>query len=694
MSRIPTREDLGQRPVPNPPIPQSQVVSVDLTQQSKAYQSLAQDLKQFGTGMAYYQQAKDRSAFVDAKATFLRKSIEERAKLENDPDFSTYGERYRASMAEAKKEAIETIAKSNPFGTGAFGNQYANDLKNELDLHEAQGLENLANIASKKEGDFERANLDSLLTNNSKALLQTPDEKERASLMLNTNEAIDLRAERGFISQEAAVKLKQNFAENYATQRIALLPTSQQMQLIKPTRSKNGELLFPETGNWTDALSTNTKIKIYENAQAEIKTNIKDELIDVEQAGKLGLHVPKEKLINLANRAYGAGMNDIGQSINKYVAIQDSADQFAKLSTTQQQVELNNLRTSIEAGNLKEVDKYSTFQNIFETKAKYLKEDPYAYYSAHGVIAAPQPIDITNPVAISQNLEARRTENEKVKQVEGQSFEMPILTKQEIEQLKNINQNQPADKVAMIINNIGINLRPNERAALSRQLAKEAAPTLAVAMSFNNQKDAINILEGSKLKGEVNNAELQRQIAGKLSGYVLDPEESVRLSAAVTDYYKKLAFDDGNVNKDVDNELLTQSIEKTIAKQIEISPAGKKSKVFSYRDDSGNFVDENDLEDTFNSINDDVLKKTNGSLPFLPSGDVIGAKEILKDTKLITYGNGRYVPYYEGIGYLTGQDGKPYVIDAKKVKALTGNAPAKDERKIQTRPSQSIFGFN
>lgn len=428
-----------------------------------------------------------------------------------------------------------------------------------------------------------------------------------------------------------------------------------------------------------------------DQVQATVKTEVRDQVNDIEQAGKMGLNVPKEKILSVAARARSVGMTDISSALEKYSVVQDSSNEFATKSLAQQQTELTNVRNNVESGNLGDVDKYRAFSQVYETKLKILKEDPRSYYAAHGVISPTQPIEITNPNSVAQGVASRRIENQKVKTVEGNNFELPILNKQEIDQLKSMNQTASPDKMGAVLNNIGSNLFPSERASLARQLSKEDSPTLAVAMSLD-PKDSINILAGSKLKGEVSTDKLRRETASKLSGLVIDPEQNEVFQSAIYDYYKKLAFDTGNVEKDVDNDLLDRAIEKTVGKPVEISPYGKRSKVFTYRDNSGNLVPEDDLEDTFSSIDNDVLKKSNGSLPLLPSGDVVDAKEILKDTKMVTYGNGLYVPYYEGVGFLTGKDGQPYVLDAKKIKEITGNVPAKGN--VQTRPSQSIFGFN
>jgi hypothetical protein len=674
MVALPSKENLN-RVQPQTPAPQNQVIVPDLTKGAKAMNSIAEGLQDSGRGAMQFKLSKDRSNYLAAKSRLTSEIINAQTELEKDPDYSTYGARL--------KERITKFKENDPVfkDKGFLGNSYQDELNAESNILESRAYESLANIAAKKEADQSRAELLTTIDNNSSTLLAARDESTRADILRTTNELIDTKALNNHIDAETAVKLKRNFAENYATQRASLLPVNQQMALIKPTKNKDGSISFPQTGTWADAIPSEAKIRIYQNAQAEYRTQITSQIGDVQQAANLGLKIPKEKIINLSNQAAAAGMASQAAALRSYAAVQEDADKFATMSIAQQQTALNNLKTDIEGGNLKQVDRYKAFQNILETKAKTLKEDPYSYYEAHGVINTPTPIDITNPASIAQNLQLRRVENQKVKQVEGQNFEMPILTKSEIDQLKNINQTGSAKDVATVLNNIGQNLTPIERQTLARQLNKEQSPTLAIAMSMNNQKDSFDLIAGSKLEANVALASLKRDISSKLDKLVIDPEKNEMIKSAVVDAYKKLALDAGDSNKEVDNSLLDQAIEKVAGRAVEISPRGKKSKVFAYRDNSGNFVSENDLEDTFNSISDNVLKQTNGSLPFLPSGDIVTAKEILKDTNFITVGNGQYVPYYEGIGYLTGQDGRPYVIDAKKIKDITGNVPAPSSTK-------------
>lgn len=271
MTVLPTKEDLGQRPNLNPATPQPSSISVDLTQAAKGQAALAKGLTDLAAGAEKYQLAKDHSAFIQAKSHFLQKSIAAQSALEKDPDFETYGKRYDDAMAEAKKESLEILGKSNVFGTSALGNRFSDNLNAEIDLHQAQGLDRLSDVAAKKQGDFERANLDDLLNNNSSALLQTADEKQRASLLMTTSEAIDSKAQQGFISQEEAVKLKQNFAEDVAINRISLLPPQQQLQTLNPKKGKNGETYFQQQGNWSDAISPDKKVILLNKAQTALK---------------------------------------------------------------------------------------------------------------------------------------------------------------------------------------------------------------------------------------------------------------------------------------------------------------------------------------------------------------------------------------------------------------------------------------
>lgn len=683
-----TRElpQITQRQIPDAQVLAApQVVSVDNNQVASAVNNLGKTLEG-GADLAYKTGLqRDKFNYSIARSKFLQQSVDLQNQLENDPDYANLSQKYEEGMAKIKTDTLQELGS----------NSQAQLLDQEINLYKAKQFGAINKIAQDKQEAFAIVEADKTMEINlNLAAKRSTNDLTRESLLFTSKELYanaipENTPNKAILVRENDKRVDRRFAETYLEGHTP----AEQINLLDQENKKSGS-------NFTKHLPADIRqdflIKAKNQVLAETRVKINSDLDDVKQAAKLGLKVPKETLMEIANKAEGAGMSAEAQSVRKYSDIQEDANIFAIKSLAQQKEELKSIGANIETGNIKEVDKYATFNMIFENKIKVLKDDPYSYYVAQDIIKEPTPLDFSSPQAVAQNLESRRIDVQKVKDIEGQSFNLPVLTKAEIDHIKSITQNQSADQAALVLNNIGQNLKTEERATLAKQFSKEDAPTLAVAMSMNNSKDATNIIAGSKLKGEVSPSKLRTEVSSKLSGLIFDPEKNEMLHSAVYDYYKKLAFDTGNIEKDVDLNLLDNAIEKTIGKPVEISPAGKRSKIFTYKDDSGNLVSEDDLEDTFNSIDDDVLKKTNDSLPMLPSGDIISAQEILKDTQLRSYGDGLYIPYYEGLGFLTGQDGKPYVIDARKVKALTGNAPANDGKfsKIKIRPSQSIFGFN
>lgn len=653
------------------------VSTPDYTPLAKADQQIGEAYGDLGKGISILEKGIEKKKLENdtfeyqlAKSKALQDSITLEDQIKNTPDYKTIPKEHSEGWSQIKSDALSQVA--NP--------KLRQKLGVELDIQAEKDRIGADTIFRHKEGDAGRGKLMSTLDTNQKSLLSTSNEATKNEILTTTSQLIEGAKAKGWINSEQATKVRIDFLEGYANNRISSMNEDQQIAALGVKRGKNGELTFAQTKTFADFLSPERKITIYNQAKSQIdarnKTVIREEINDVEQAARLGLVVPTEKIKSLASRAGGAGMPEVANNLYRYAAVQDQTNVFATKSINQQKQELAQVRIGVEKGNIKDVDKYAAFSNVLENKVKLLKDDPYSYYEAHGIVNTPQPLNISDANSIAQNLQSRRIEAEKVRKIEGNDFALPLFTKDEIGQLKSIYVNKSPADTAKVIANIGNQLTQPEKIALSRQLATDDDKNtiLATAMALPT-KQASDLLIGNSIKGEVKPSRVRESLAARMKGFIFNPETNENIQKSVFATYKKLAFDAGNIDAEVDEEILDKSIQQVVGKPVEISIKGNTSKVFTYLGDDGKFVDDDDLEDTFRSINNDVLTKLNGSLPLLVSGDYVDAKDILKDTRMVSQGNGIYAPYYDGLGYLVKPDGKIYTIDARKVKQITGNAP-------------------
>lgn len=435
------------------------------------------------------------------------------------------------------------------------------------------------------------------------------------------------------------------------------------------SRSNPGAFLSQaKAGKWNDLKNLSQYV---ERVQAGQKEDIRAEAGKIEDAAKLGLSVPRENIEALAIRASGSGMEKEAKGLREYAEVQDSASVFAVKSMTEQKAELLNMKAAIEKGDLSGVHKYSALSNVFENKIKVLESDPWAYYSAHGIVKEPQPIDLRDQKSVGNSLRERRIDIARIRDLEG-GFTMPLLTKTEIGQIKEINERGDARQAAEVITALGSGLDHDERRALSQAIVTQAdSPLMAAAL--NQPRDiAERILNGAKAKGDVSAAKVRESVNAVMGGSILDPEADTSIHDSIYAYYKELSLQEGDTSKEPNPDRIERSIEDVVGKTVSISPKlfAPTSKIFTYRDENGRSVDENDIEDILGGITDDVLKKVNGDSPYASDGEVVPAEEILKNARFVSVGDGIYNAIYPGLGVVHGRDGNPYTFDARKIEKV------------------------
>lgn len=426
-----------------------------------------------------------------------------------------------------------------------------------------------------------------------------------------------------------------------------------------------------KAGKWSDLENLTKYIGAADNEIERLNAGARDEIREdagkIADAAKLGLTIPRETIEGIAQRASSAGMEKEAVNLREYAVIQDDANEFALKSLTDQSREIEALKVKIESGNLDSVPKYEALAGVLDTKVKMLKTDPWAYYSAHDIVRSPEPMNLGNAQSVGQALEARRADIARVRELEG--FDLPLIVPNEIDQLKTMYETGKPQQVATVLTSLGENLDLDGKRALSQAIALKE-PMLAAAM--NQPPDvAMGILAGAKAHGDVTADKVRISVNEKLSGLVFDSETNESFHGAVYAYYKQLSLQAGDTAKEVNPGRLEKAIEDVVGKPVSISPkmGSPDSRILSYRDDSGEYVSENKLEDILGSVTDPMLTGLNGELPYASDGDKVPAADIVKNARFLSAGDGKYLAVYEGLGVVTYRDGRPYVFDARAIGA-------------------------
>lgn len=168
-------------------------------------------------------------------------------------DFAKYGPTYDKSMNDAKNNALRLI--SDPLERAKFDNS--------ANLMIARGSAQVAERAKAKEGDLGRASLITDVTTLSDLGLGAQSEADRVNALTLINKRIQTSRENGYIDAEAATRLSQKAAVDYATKSFELMPPATRIAALsgKPaevdmTSQYNTQLTPAEEAQYQDWLKT------------------------------------------------------------------------------------------------------------------------------------------------------------------------------------------------------------------------------------------------------------------------------------------------------------------------------------------------------------------------------------------------------------------------------------------------------
>ncbi|BBP51252.1 hypothetical protein PHLH3_08780 [Pseudomonas sp. St386] len=170
-------------------------------------------------------QKQDKYNFALAKSSFLKSQIEAENELDQDQDYPTYEKRYTEKMTKARDQAVALIG--SPSDRALF--------QQELDLDIQRGIGAVARKAKSKEVDVGRGALMDTISSNREAALKSTDEIARASVIKSTTEAIEGARDRGYLTEQEAVRMRQGATEDYALASVQMLdPSGRLAALSKP----------------------------------------------------------------------------------------------------------------------------------------------------------------------------------------------------------------------------------------------------------------------------------------------------------------------------------------------------------------------------------------------------------------------------------------------------------------------------
>lgn len=306
MPRIPDASQLGYS-VPRANTPHFQDNSALI--QSEAVENFAGTVNRVASVL---QEQDDQFNYSRAKSAILQADVDARRQLENDQDWETYEKRYTESMQKALDGASKMIRGKR--SRALF------DADARLDLDRGTG--EIRNIAKRKEIDWGRGSLSSLLESNRTAALNAKDEATRAAIIAATQEAIGGALGKGYLSEQEAANHRQAWTSNYAEAYVGMQPAEERIKLLQGNKP----------GAITDYIAPDRRVDLLRQAEnevriardraeaerkasmVELRQSLNDQLRDNMVAAQMGLpvNIPSKKVLQAAfGEAEGAARFDV-----------------------------------------------------------------------------------------------------------------------------------------------------------------------------------------------------------------------------------------------------------------------------------------------------------------------------------------------------------------------------------------------
>ena len=287
MARLPDAMSLG-RPVPQP---RRSVVT------DQSGQITGQAVEAAGNSLIRLSQQReerqDRIGYAQARSTLLQADIAARQELENDNDFATHETRYREKLGQARQDATRLIRGRTD--RALFELDTAADLE--------RGVAEIRGQARRKEVDTNRASLNDTLPKNRTAALEAKDEGTRKALIQSTQEAITGAAERGYISAQEAVDLRQRWTADYGEGHLDIQSLPDRIKILSNPKGTPADYIAPDRRAVLLKAARNELKAEQGRIQAEARQMLSDQMQDISAAAQAGVpvkQVPSKAALQLA----------------------------------------------------------------------------------------------------------------------------------------------------------------------------------------------------------------------------------------------------------------------------------------------------------------------------------------------------------------------------------------------------------
>lgn len=291
--------------------------------------------------------------------------------------------------------------------------------------------------------------------------------------------------------------------------------------------------------------------------------------------------------------------------------------------------------------------------------------DPWSFVQKVDSSVIPQ-VDFANPKVAPAQLSERI---EFIKEKNAQyNIRLPILTDQETTGIIGIYKQLPPIQAAASLKELTSTLPDEQQGLISDAIFRKDKPLgIAISVADTSPATAHALLNGAdvlnkKLVNMPSESDIRAEVNKQIADVAIDPEFRESVQQAVKNMYADGIYKDNNTTGAFDIVRINENLKELLGAKIEVN--GKNT--LSFRNDAGQFLDENDFIDLYRDLTPGVIEAIQGDLPRYADGTPVDEDDLRENAQLIPVGDGQYkLSFYDQ--FLSDKDSKEFVLDLKEI---------------------------
>ena len=281
-----------------------------------------------------------------------------------------------------------------------------------------------------------------------------------------------------------------------------------------------------------------------------------------------------------------------------------------------------------------------TLKNLRKKTVQDKFKNPWKFLDEAGESIDDQPLDFTTNITNSfEKRLAFRNEMEAKHQMK-----VPLFREEEINQFMFNFEKGNIQVQTALLSNLSTNLPDDTFDDFAQEVFKKnAAIGVALSLADQDPQTSKDLIAGSKIIKSgtfpIPSKDIKATINAELEGAIQQQEVRAQLMDSILALYAQTAFSQ-NEDPEVDLEDRTKSVmNRILGPIVEINGA----KTLSFRDDEGNFLDEDEFEDFFEDLTTEKIQKTHGDVPRDVNKNPIVPDDLEDLARLEPIGDGIYL---------------------------------------------------